>query len=276
MNPLFKWVGGKRKYLPQIKSLMPPAYGTYHEVFAGGAALYFDLEPRLAMLSDASMHNVNFFKAVGVACADLIDRVGTVAGNYNQAGKGERRRQFEGLRTSYNERNAAGWQIIHVGQATGFYGALYAGYNGLWRLNRKGELNTPFGDGVGEIPCDAAAFWQAHKLLSRTVIRRLDFAKAMKDAAAGDFVFADPPYMDQFDGYTGNKFGVAEHYKLYLAVEDARKRGAAVMVTTNDHGYIRGLYSKKHYRIAEMPRMQTISCKGGERGATGDIVIMGY
>jgi DNA adenine methylase len=97
----------------------------------------------------------------------------------------------------------------------------------------------------------------------------------MRDAAAGDFVFVDPPYMDQFDGYTGNKFGVAEHYRLYQAVEDARKRGTMVMVTTNDHGYIRGLY-KRNYRIVEMSRMQSIAGKGGERGAAADIVIMGY
>ena len=133
-------------------------------------------------------------------------------------------------------------------------------------------MNTPFG-GNRQIPFDAAALRQAGRLLSHTIIRYCDFEVAMRDAAAGDFVFLDPPYLDQFDSYTGQKFGVSEHYRLYRAVEDAQKRGVMVMITTNDHPYLRNLY--KRYRIEGMERMQSISQDGKGRGKVKDIVIMG-
>ena len=272
MNQPYKWVGSKRRYLPIIRALMPPSYGTYYEPFFGGGALFFDLEPRQAVVSDLSRDNINFIKALGGATCNLIDQVRELAGVYNGVSEEDKSRLFEAARTAYNARNRAGWGFIHVGQATGFYGLLTGGFNGLWRLNRKGELNTPFG-GDRQIPFDAAALTQAGRLLSHTVIRHCDFEVTMRDAAAGDFVFLDPPYLDQFDSYTGNKFGVGEHYRLYRAVEDARKRGAMVMVTTNDHPHLRNLY--KGYRIEGMDRMQSISQDGKGRGKVKDIVIMG-
>lgn len=272
MNQPYKWVGSKRRYLPIIKALMPPSYGVYHEPFFGGGALFFDMEPRQAMVSDLGRDNINFIKALGGATNYLIDQVGKLAEAYNEVSEAEKGRLFEAARTAYNARNRAGWGFIHVGHATGFYGLLAGGFNGLWRLNKSGELNTPFG-GDRQIPFDAAALTQAGELLSRTVIRCCDFEVAMRDAAAGDFVFLDPPYLDQFDSYTGQKFGVSEHHKLYRAVEDARLRGVMVMVTTNDHPHLRSLYKK--YRIEGMDRMQSISQNGKGRGKVKDIVIMG-
>lgn len=273
MNPLYKWVGSKRTYVDTIKGLMPSAYNTYHEPFFGGGSLYFDLEPRLALISDANKHSINFIKALAAAPNDLIDQLSVTIGHYNSVSKPERRRLFEAARAGYNQRNAQGWTLIHLELAAAFYGLVRGAFNGMWRVNAKGEFNNPFGDGK-PLLFDADHFRSASKLLARTTIRNVDFGVAIGDAGEGDFVFVDPPYFETWNGYVaGGTFGVPEHYRLRRVCGEAVKRGAKVMVAVGDHPYLRSLY--KGWRLVEMERNQQMSGKAEGRKRERDIVLMG-
>lgn len=272
MKPPYKWVGGKASYLPTLTSLMPKNYGTYYEVFFGGGALYFHLAPKKAVLGDANQHNINFIKAMHAAPDYLFFSVRDIVERWNGSPKSERRSLFEVARKAYNERTEKGWAIVDIEQAAGFYALVRGGFNGLWRVNRKGLVNTPVGD-LKDILLDEENFFAAARALKKALILHGDFEQTIGSAGDGDFVFVDPPYYGMYDGYTGVKFEVAEHHRLWSTVDAAVKRGAQVMITVNDHPYLRSLY--RDFRIVEMERRQTVAAGGDSRKSEKDIVIVG-
>ena len=271
VRPLYKWVGGKAAYLDTIKSLMPDEYNVYHEPFFGGGALYFDLEPRLAMVSDASPYNINFLKAAAAANHDLIDQVRDLVDEWNGTPQPKRDKLFKASRNVLNARIRDGWGIIHVGMAAAFYAIVRGAFNGMWRLNKSGYFNNP-SNGGEDILFDEEAFRRAGEVLSHTVIRHCDFGGAIRDAGEGDFVFLDPPYFGTWTGY-GESFGVPEHYRLRQEIVEAVKRGVKVMATVNDCPSMRAMY--RGFRVVEMERRQNMAASGDKRGVEGDIVIMG-
>lgn len=274
MNPLFKWVGGKRKYLDIIRGRIPSEINVYHEPFLGAAALLLDLNPRLAMVSDANPFVVNFHKVVQGARGELIDQLGKLIEEYNEESKEERKKSFLNHKHELNQKILRGWSIIDVRVAALFWMLSYTGFNGLFRLNRDGFYNVPVGTCGKKLSLDLEAFWGVSRQIKNVVIRHLDFEIALRDVAEGDFVFLDPPYFNQYDGYTGQQFGVGVHYRLFQCVEKCTAFGVNVMLTVNDDPYLRGLY--KGYNIEEMRRVQTVAAKGKDRGIAGDLVITNY
>jgi len=232
MNPLFKWVGGKRWYAREATALIRKHLtGTYYEPFLGGGAVFFALRPQRAVLSDAVEALISTYLQIQ---ADPIK----VWEWMNAVGKGSNSKEHYLLqRSRFNE-------LLTSGQYTSEFAGLFVylnktGFNGLWRQNGNGEFNVPFGDYAKIRLPTISSFIDASKALIAADIRCVTSSKdtfdIINEAGEGDVVFADPPYLNLYGDYDGLfETGREFHEKLAIELWRAVVRGAVVLVTNTD------------------------------------------
>jgi len=252
--PPLKWAGGKTQLLGQITRLVPPRYGTYIEPFFGGGALFFALLPARAIISDSNPELVAFYAAV----RDDVD--GVIK---------EARRWQANEATFYQVRRM---DPVSLAPATRAARLLYLNrtcYNGLYRVNRTGIFNVPYGKYRSPKICDEAALRAASLALKGASIVCADFRTILREhVRSGDFLFLDPPYVPagrfaDFKRYTKEQFGVRDHLELAGEVGRLRDLGCHVVLTNSNTELARHLYQGFDFHVARTRR--NISCQGGSR-----------
>lgn len=235
--PFLKWAGGKRSLVVELRERVPNSIATYYEPFLGGAALFFYLEAEdrfsKAVLGDANDKLVQTYYAIQKDAEEVIRRLRRMPndeGFYYRT----RAKKIGGKPPA----EIAAW-LIYLNRHC---------FNGLYRENRKGEFNVPFGN-YARTNFDFENLRAVQRAL-RGDVRLVsgDFERSIARAKRGDFVYADPPYLPRmtkdFTGYTGTGFGLAEHTRLRDALRDAKKRGAKILLSNSDCEPVRSLYAK--------------------------------
>jgi DNA adenine methylase len=268
--PIVKWVGGKTKLLPELRARLPKTYKHYFEPFAGGAALFFALEPKSAVLGDMNGALIETYRAVQQAVDDVVQELAV------HRKKHVREEYYYEIRTAWNEDR---WHSDAVGHAAAFIYLNKTCFNGLWRVNRKGEFNTPRGDYKNPTIFDPAAMRAASQALKSTVLLDEGYAKTSAAAVKGDFVYFDPPYdpiskTSNFTSYTKDVFGDTQQEELALHAETLHRRGVHVMLSNNDTPFIRNLY--KGFCIDTVQCGRSINSKGDKRGKVDEVIITSY
>jgi DNA adenine methylase len=179
-RPFLKWVGGKGQLLEQFRGLLPANYGRYFEPFLGGGAVFFSQTPPRAVLSDVNSELVDCYVAIRDAVEDVIEALR--AHRYEKAHYYEVRSLDPGS-LALSERAA---RTIFLNRT---------GYNGLYRVNRRGGFNVPFGRYSNPRLCDPANLRACALALRGVDIRCREFDDAVKGARRQDFVYFDPPYV---------------------------------------------------------------------------------
>lgn len=146
-------------------------------------------------------------------------------------------------------------------------------------MNRRGQFNVPFGDYPASAVLDEENLRAASRLLGGVALRAGDFQETLRDAAAGDFVYLDPPYQpisrtSSFTGYTESQFGAQEQRRLAEVFRDLAERGCLVMESNSHAGLVKELYRGFHITPTRAPR--AINCKGEGRGRITEFVITNY
>ena len=241
--PVVKWAGGKTRLLPQLLATMPPIRGRYFEPFAGGAALFFALQPERAVLGDANADLCALYSQLAHDHAAVVKwmRVharehlsdpaswyATVRDRWNQGATVQPPDPRAGERAA---------ELLYLNRAC---------FNGLWRVNSKGAFNTPRGD-AAEIRVDADGLRAAAPALQRAEVRCGDYRATVADAAAGDVVYFDPPYdpatkTASFTAYTADRFGDQQQRELAATARDLVARGVHVVLSSSDTPLVRSLY----------------------------------
>ena len=187
MKPILKWVGGKGRMLGTIKSLMPSTFNKYHEPFIGDGALFFSTQPNNAIISDANWHLINFYKSI-TNNLDIVlyflesSELRNTEELYYQA-----RKAFNS-NNPYPEQNAA---LFYYLNRTCFYG--------LYRVNKAGQFNVPYGR-YKTYKVNENALQNASKALQNTIIKHCSYIDIMP--SKGDFIYLDPPYHSTFEAPT--------------------------------------------------------------------------
>lgn len=269
-SPIVKWVGGKTKLLPELRARLPKTYKRYFEPFVGGAALFFALEPQDAVLGDMNDALIDTYRAVQQAVENVIEELAV------HRKKHVRDDYYYEVRTAWN---AGKWQMDAVGHAAAFIYLNKTCFNGLWRVNKKNEFNTPRGDYNNPKIFDPAALRAASKALKTTVLLEDGYAKTSEVASKGDFVYFDPPYdpiskTSNFTSYTKDGFGDEQQEALALHAETLHRRGVHVMLSNNDTPFIRNLY--KGFCIDTVQCGRSINSKGDKRGKVNEVIVTSY
>lgn len=266
--PILKWAGGKSRLLDQLVSRAPTRFGRYFEPFVGGAALFFRLKPARASLSDLNPDLINVYRSV----ARDLDAV--KARLLQHARRHDEDYYYE-VRAAWN---TAGGIADGVDRAAAFIYLNKTCYNGLWRVNSKGEFNVPVGRYEDPSILDEANLGAASEVLRRADLEVRPYAAVAEDARAGDFVYFDPPYQPvsdtaRFVSYTSACFGEDDQAALADLAIGLGRRGVHVMVSNSDTPLIRRLYRSLRCHAILAPR--AINSRGSARGPVPELVIVG-
>jgi DNA adenine methylase len=269
-KPILKWCGGKRQLLPQIykamKSFSPE--GHYYEPFVGGGALFFDLRAGgwrdAATLGDANERLVRTYIGVRDDVEEVISALSK--GKYEKAFfLRERARHID---TAADDAEVAAW-MIYLNRTC---------FNGLYRVNKKGQFNVPFGRYTNPTICDAEGLRAASKALKKTKIVDWDFEKTVKSAEKGDFVYFDPPYVPvsataDFTKYTAGGFGDDDQIRLRDCAIVLKLRGVHVVLSNADCPRVWQLYGASIFKVTRVEARRNVNSKGSARGAVGELLI---
>ena len=270
-RPFTKWAGGKQQLLPELLARVPLGMRRYHEPFLGGGALFFALRARRtafpAVLSDANRALVRAYLALRADPEPVLRKLGRLqraepTGRYFDL---QHRRHPDQLRT---DAEAAVW-LIYLNKA---------GFNGLWRVNRDGYFNVPWGKNPKAQLCDAANLRAVSEALQGTVLSCAPYSDVLHTVDAGSFVYFDPPYApvhatSSFTGFTPGGFTDDDQAELRHVALRARAKGAHVLISNSDAPLVRELYAGAPFRISEVAATRRINSKGGRRGAVTELLI---
>jgi DNA adenine methylase len=263
VRPFLKWVGSKRQLVPELLKHIPATFGTYHEPFLGGGALFFTLRPVRAVLGDANQRLIRTYCAVR-------DHVENVIGQLRYAETAHNKEFY------YQVRAQAVDHLGDVGVAAQLIYLNGTCFNGLYRVNRAGKFNVPMGRYTKPKICDATTLRICSEALKGHTINNEDF-RAANRAVAGDVVYFDSPYLPlngtaDFTAYTAEGFDNIDQETLRDLAVDLKMRGVHVVLSNAAHDVIADLYAKD-FQIHEVDCRRSINSKTSGRGPVKEFII---
>lgn len=273
MKPVIKWVGGKRQLLPEISKLIPNSFSNYYEPFIGGAAVLLSIEPANAVINDYNKELTNLYKIIKNSPKKLISILKKHKENnsaeYYYALRNLDRTPAEYKKLTPAERAA---RLIYLNKVC---------FNGLYRVNSKGEFNSPYGKYVNPSIYSEEDIMCLHNYFKTNNIQILsgDFEKAVANAVEGDFVYFDPPYYPltataSFTGYSDNGFSEKDQIRLKKVCDELNKKGVKFLLSNSYCPFITELY--KDYIITTVDASRAINSKGQGRGKIKEVLVRNY
>lgn len=268
-KPLLKFLGGKRQLLPEIRRHVPVSFGRYFEPFVGGGAVFFDLLPVVAQISDSNAELINTYEAVR-------DDVEAVILALSEHAREHSEEHYYAVRSQRPEsQTAVAARMIYLNRTC---------FNGLYRVNRKGGFNVPFGRYDNPTICDADNLRACARALRGVAITWGDFEATLGRVGSdgerlpvrGDFVYCDPPYVpvnatSNFTSYTAVGFSMADQDRLASCARRLKGAGVHVLLSNADLPNVRKLYDG--FEVRSVKARRNINSKGGKRGDVGELLI---
>ena len=260
-KPILKWAGGKTQMLPDLLPKVPTSYGRYIEPFFGGGALFFSLCPEKAIIADSNPELINLYRQV----ADNVESVIFYL------------KQYENTSEIFYSVRSLDWEQLSKPEAAAR--TLFLNktcYNGLYRVNKKGQFNVPYGKYKNPKICDTEALYAASSALKKAEIICGDYSLVLEHyAQPGDFIFLDPPYLpiseySDFKRYTKEQFYEEDHVELAKEVIRLHEKGCHILLTNSNHPLVHELYAP--FKIDIIQTKRHISCRGNTRKGE-DIIV---
>ena len=271
--PLFlKWAGGKLQLIEQLENLFPPHFNNYYEPFIGSGAVFFYVKskrkPHRVILSDINEELINCFAVVRDRPLELVELLLNHRDNHSKE-------YYYAVRSDATNRldsieSAA--RLIYLNKTC---------FNGLYRVNSKGQFNVPIGDYHNPSIFDKNVLLQASQLLQDVELRIMTFERVLDFAGKDDFVYLDPPYIplsktSSFTQYSRSNFSIKEQKSLSKVYRILDSRGCFVMLSNSDHPLIRQLYGDYMKNAVIVSARRMINSTGSKRGPISEIVIRNY
>ena len=265
MKPIIKWPGGKRKSADFICGKITPLLGEkiYIEPFFGGGAIFLQLEPKYAVLGDACVPLWILYNNIienPAAVADALDALIIENGFQKE--------------TYYKVRDAFDCQLDSPLTAAQMIYLNKTCFNGLFRQNKKGKFNVPWGKRVKppKFPSRAEIFALAELLNNKEFICG-DFSEFKKFGIEprNTVQYYDPPYVDTFSQYTDDGFNDGDQIRLANLLREEYEAGAQIFASNMDCDRVRELYSWVTIEI--VPVFHAIGPKGAQRAVKNEVLI---
>jgi DNA adenine methylase len=276
IKPYLKWAGGKRQLLSEIKKYLPMDINsyTYYEPFIGAGAVFFELQPKKARISDFNTQLILTYAVIKENVEGLIQ-----------------------LLKEYKNRNSEDYfyQIRNLDRDTGKFNNLTdvekaarliflnkTCFNGLYRVNSQGFFNVPYGKYKNPAICEEPVLRQIHNYLNDNEIGIVsnDFEPAVADADADSFIYFDPPYhsLDKtgFTDYQADGFGEEEQERLRNVMIRMTNRGVHCLLSNSDTDYIRDLYNHNCFDIISVQAKRSINSDSAGRGNVNEVLIKNW
>jgi len=264
VRPVLRWAGGKRRIVHTLEAIMPSDWNYYIEPMVGSGALFFHVAPKKAILGDLNPELINFYTVLRDNTHALISRL-------------------KGLRASkalyYNMRNSRPRSRLDRAIRFAYLNRLC--WNGLYRVNRRGQFNVPIGDRLPEKLWDMDDFRNGAEILAHARLVRADSVTTLRKAKSEDFVFIDPPYPRgaplgaDFNRYCSDFFSLKDHERLGRTVRSLDTTGASIMVLLASSKDILSCYPASFTR-KRLRSKSLISCNSSSRRLVDEVVLTNY
>lgn len=275
VKPFLKWAGGKRQLQKVLRENMPTQWDrttqSYFEPFIGGGAMFFDLQPQRATISDRNPQLINCYEVVRDNVDELIAEL--------KQHKNEESYYYD-LRSW--DRNDTLTKKNPVESAARIIFLNKTCYNGLFRVNASGQFNVPFGryENPNIVETDVLKAVSEYLSTNKINILNEDFQAAVSEAKKGDFIYFDPPYdpvstTASFTSYYVDKFDRNEQERLKKVVDELSDRGCYILLSNAYTDFIRNLYNDSYKQI-EIAATRSINSDGAKRGKVQEILIKNY
>ena len=273
-KPFVKWVGGKRQLLKQFRDLglyppelFDPTTNTYYEPFVGGGAVFFDLLPERAELSDLNRELVITYNVIKNNIDELIFSL----------------KQHIYDKEYYLEVRAKNVnELSDIEVASRFIFSIEQDLTACIASTKKDNLNVPFGRYSNPVICDEENLRRVSRELQNVIIKHQDYTSVLKNAQKGDFIYFDPPYYplnrtSSFTAYTSESFLEKEQTELRDTFVELHKRGCYVMLSNSDTPFINDLYSEiDGATIHKITAGRAVNSKGSGRGKITELLVTNY
>jgi DNA adenine methylase len=269
-RPFLKWAGGKTQLLNELTQYMPADFGNYHEPFIGSGALFFHVfrkgKIRNAFITDINQELIDTYLAIRDCVEEVINCLWQFPHNrdfYYQL------RDQDPLEMDLPLRAA---RMIYLNKT---------GYNGLYRVNRDGRFNVPFGRYKSPNYRDEENLRAVSSALQGINIQCGLFEMVLDQAKEGDFVYFDPPYAPlsqtaNFTSYHANGFSSSDQNRLRDVCEELTRQNVNVMVSNSDTELIRSAYSSGCFVIHAVRAIRAINSNGARRGRITELIVTNY
>ena len=270
--PIVKWVGGKRQLLDAIVPRIPE-HNMYYEPFTGGGAVFFHMQPAKAVINDSNEELINIYRMIRERPEELISLL--------QRHREQNCQEYFYEIRSLDRDGEAYADLSDVERAARIIYLNKTCYNGLFRVNRAGEFNAPWGRYKNPNITNEETIRAMSGYLKRAKVKILcgDYREALKGIRKDSFVYLDPPYMplsssSSFTGYTSSGFGPDQQMELKRQCDLLNKRGIRFLLSNSCCEFIEDLY--KDYTVERVPAKRTINAKADRRGAIDEVLVRNY
>ncbi len=280
--PPLKWAGGKGQLLTQMQPYFPETFRRYHEPFLGGGAVFFHLIPQRgaeAFLSDRNEELINFYRILRDQTDPLLERLRTLESEYLQAEPEARERMYYRWRDADRQPDFRRWTALD--RAVRFYFLNKTAFNGLYRTNRRGEFNVPWGRYPRPSLYRPELLGNAAEVLQRFAhwLEAAPFEIVLEHVQTGDFVYLDPPYAPlsptaSFTAYTKEDFGPQDQRRLARLCRELDRRGVMFMLSNSDLPWVRDLYTG--FEMTTVQARRNINRNGKGRGPIPELLVRNY
>lgn len=267
-KPFLKWAGGKKQLLDTLLSVFPKQADTYFEPFVGGGSVFFGLASAKrfgkAVLNDVNSELINCYRVIRDFPEELMGQV-------------QKLPISEAIFKELRAKDPMSYSPVRRAARTLYLNK--TGFNGLYRVNKQGKFNVPWGKYKKPTIYVEENILACSVALNRFVsLTSKDFVDAVREAKAGDLVYFDPPYVElsqtsNFKSYTSAGFSENDHYRLAVCFRELVERGVAVVASNSDTELVREIY--KDWEIQDVQAKRSINSKGDSRGAVSELIIIG-
>lgn len=266
--PIVKWVGDKRQLMFELLKNMPANYNRYFEPFIGGGALFFELQPENAYISDMNEELINLYSVVRDDVDGLIEDL-----EKHEVSK----EYFLNIRNI--DRTEMFSKLSNIERASRFIYLNRTCFNGLYRVNSQGQFNVPFGNYSNPRIIDENNLKNCSELLKNTEIKVADFSEILTKVQKGDFVYFDPPYVplndtSSFTSYTKAGFDIDMQFKLRDVCDELDSMGVKFMLSNSDTKLVNELYS--NYEIKKVFATRAVNANADGRGKITEVLVRNY
>jgi len=266
--PVVKWAGGKRQLIFELLQNLPENYNRYFEPFIGGGALFFELQPENAYISDVNEELINLYRVIQNDVETLIEELAK-----HQVNK----EYFLEIREI--DRTPAYKKWTNVQKASRFIYMNRTCFNGLYRVNSQGQFNVPFGNYSNPRIIDENNLYNCSDLLKNTQIECKSFTATLDEVKKGDFVYFDPPYAplnetSNFTSYTKEGFDGNMQIQLKEVCDELNSKGVYFLLSNSDIENVHKLYSE--YTIKKVFASRQINANASGRGKITEVLVRNY
>jgi DNA adenine methylase len=298
-RPFLKWAGGKTQLLNEFSKRLPGGFKNgkitkYVEPFIGGGAVFFYLNQRFSFdesyICDVNEELILTYRVIQQSSKKLISELGTIESDYFSKNDEDREKYYYEIRTAFNQKlpefNFKRYNSEWIERAAQTIFLNRTCYNGLFRVNRKGEFNAPFGRYKNPDILNEDNLKDVSTLLKTTKILLGDFTQCRKFVDDQTFVYFDPPYRplnetSSFTSYSKKGFYDNDQVRLVEFFKELDEKGAKVMLSNSDpknenpnDSFFDDLFSD--YYIDRVPAKRMINCNGARRGNISELIITNY